>query len=398
MAVAGGPCPLRSTRDPLVFAPKVSDFFPCFYGNSVQKPPCKCRFVHAVAILCRFALLRVSMSAAALSGAAVRRDLYRADGVRITHDPFEPGMAEKYGLPGKTDNEGFDPYADSVGPGIYGGIVKRDDNGQVVVGLQYQNHNPHPGPVYAGGGYTPMSTALGSDAKVAALLDRYPDLTNDVSTGGAQPLHMCGMSQSNQHSAALLISRGADIEALDTYGMTPLHRCASNNLAAGAEALLAAGADPAHRGSVRLTPLELARQSGAAEVIRLLQRHGTQRSEVPIASIVVSGAGDTRVDGEYSATSANSVPVGFGKVCEQNGWDTQKMWKQLNGAASWYSASTGAYIYWNRSDRSWWIDEPDGQGVYKVEGPAHAPPQVGWSPLGLHQIPPALVATLRVPS
>ena len=74
------------------------------------------------------------MSAAALSGAAVRRDLYRADGVRITHDPFEPGMAEKYGAPGKTDSEGFDPYADSVGPGIYGGIVKRDANGQVIFG------------------------------------------------------------------------------------------------------------------------------------------------------------------------------------------------------------------------------------------------------------------------
>ena len=28
---------------------------------------------------------------------------YRADGVRITHDPFAPGMAEKYGMPGKTD-------------------------------------------------------------------------------------------------------------------------------------------------------------------------------------------------------------------------------------------------------------------------------------------------------
>ena len=243
-----------------------------------------------------------------------------------------------------------------------------------------------------------MSNALGSGAKVVALLDRYPDLINDVSTGGAQPLHMCGMSQSNQHSAALLISRGADIEALDTYGMTPLHRCASNNLAAGAEALLAAGADPAHRGSVRLTPLELARQSGAADVIRLLQKHGTERTEVPIASIVVSGAGDSRVDGEYSATSASVVPAGFGKVCEQNGWDTQQMWQKLNGKGSWFSADTGAYIYWNRSDRSWWIDEPEGHGVYKVAGPAHAPPQVGWSPLGAHQIPPALVAALRIPS
>ena len=30
-------------------------------------------------------------------------DHYRADGVRITHDPFAPGVAEKYGMPGKTD-------------------------------------------------------------------------------------------------------------------------------------------------------------------------------------------------------------------------------------------------------------------------------------------------------
>jgi len=36
---------------------------------------------------------------------------YRADGVRITHDPYATGMAEKYGQPGETDNEGFDPYA-----------------------------------------------------------------------------------------------------------------------------------------------------------------------------------------------------------------------------------------------------------------------------------------------
>jgi len=80
---------------------------------------------------------------------------YRKDGVRITHDPYAPGMADKYGTPGKTDNEGFDPYADTVGPGIYGGIVKRDNDGQVLTGQQYQNHNPRPGPIYAGGGYTP---------------------------------------------------------------------------------------------------------------------------------------------------------------------------------------------------------------------------------------------------
>merc|ERR1719335_714007 len=169
---------------------------------------------------------------------------YNHCGTRITHDPYAPGMAEKYGKPGETDNEGFDPYRDTVGPGIYGGIVQRDESGNVVIGKQYQNHNPRPGPVYAGGGYTP-STEMLTDVpgKLIPLLEKFPDLVNDVTTGGAQPLHMCGMSQGKQGAVTALVQRGADIEALDTYGMTPLHRMASNNLAAGAAQLLGAGAD-----------------------------------------------------------------------------------------------------------------------------------------------------------
>merc|ERR1719353_400560 len=173
---------------------------------------------------------------------------YRADGVRITHDPYARGMAEKYGAPGKTDADGFDPYADSVDPGIYGGTVKRDDMGQVVIGRQYQNHNPRPGPVYSGGGYTPTSKRLSDAAALEAWLNEHPDLVNEITTGGAQPLHNCGMSARNQGQVALLVSKGADIEAVDTYGYTPLHRMASNNLAAGAKALLEAGADPNFRG------------------------------------------------------------------------------------------------------------------------------------------------------
>jgi hypothetical protein len=34
--------------------------------------------------------------------------------------------------------------------------------------------------------------ALGDNAKVGSLLKKYPDLVNDIATGGAQPLHMCG--------------------------------------------------------------------------------------------------------------------------------------------------------------------------------------------------------------
>jgi len=174
---------------------------------------------------------------------------YRPDGVRITYDPYTKDIAEKYGEPGETCPEGFDPYNDSVGPGIYGGIVKRDSNGRVIIGKQYQNHNPRPGPIYGGGGYTPTTKALSDPKKLFQLLQKFPDLANDISTGGALPLHNCGMSRKNQAQVSILVQHGADIEAVDTYGYTPLHRMASNNLAIGCKLLLEAGADPNFTGS-----------------------------------------------------------------------------------------------------------------------------------------------------
>lgn len=198
---------------------------------------------------------------------------YRHDGVRITHDPYAPGMAEKYGRPGETDNDGFDPYSDSVGPGIYGGRVKRDEKGNILIGKQYQSHNPRPGPVYAGGGYTEMAQAIHRGPHVvAALLDAQPDLLEDVSTGGARPLHLCGMSRSGQASTELLVKRGADVNALDTYGYTPLIRMASNNLAEGALALLKGGADPSFVTDSGETAMTVARASAARDVLAILSK------------------------------------------------------------------------------------------------------------------------------
>ncbi len=218
-----------------------------------------------------FRVFSRSMSASGV-GPQVTAALFRADGVRITHDPFAPGMAEKYGLPGQTDDEGFDPYADSVGPGIYGGIVARDSAGAVVVGRQYQDHNPAPGPVYAGGGYTPTSRLLsaGDAAALGAWLDRFPDLANEVSTGGATPLHVCGMSRAAARLTGLVVARGGALEAVDTYGFRPLHRMASNNHAVGVRALLAAGADRGARTARGETALDIARASSAADVVALL--------------------------------------------------------------------------------------------------------------------------------
>jgi len=323
-------------------------------------------------------------------------DHYRADGVRICHDPYNPAMMEKYGKPGETDNEGFDPYADSVGPGIYGGVVKRDAEGQIIIGAQYQNHNPRPGPVYAGGGYTPINSALKDQNRLETLLGQFPDLVNDISTGGAQPLHMCGMSARNQDSVTMLVEHGADIEAMDTYGYTPLIRMASNNLASGAQALLEAGADPINEGMSGTSPMECAEESCARDVIKVLQNWGMDRNETEILKIKVSGSGVESVNGDYSSTSADSFPPGFDAVCKKQGWPTEKMWKKLNSGRQWFRADNEAYIYWNSLDTCWWIDKPDGMGVFKSLAPKWAPPQHGWKPLCSEaKILPQCVATFR---
>jgi Ankyrin repeats (many copies) len=219
----------------------------------------------------------ISKSSALAMSTSSDSGYFRKDGVRITHDPYAPGMAEKYGIEGETDPDGFDPYADTVGPGIYGGSVERDPStGEVVIGQQYQNHNHRPGPVYDGKGYSLMSRAIhaGPDT-VKKILEDYPDLKEEISTGGARPLHMCGMSRKGQLSTQVLIDAGANIYAQDTYGYTPLHRMASNNLAIGGEALVKAGHDPnAAMGGADSTPIQIARRSRAIQFLMKMQELG----------------------------------------------------------------------------------------------------------------------------
>merc|ERR1719245_577851 len=108
------------------------------------------------------------------------------------------------------DPDGFDPYADTVGAGIYSGNVKRDEQGNILIGKQYQNHNKQPGPIYDGTGYTPMAKAIhtGKAKNVVALLEAHPEMVNEISTGGATPLHTAGMSHKGQMVTQTLIDYG----------------------------------------------------------------------------------------------------------------------------------------------------------------------------------------------
>lgn len=103
--------------------------------------------------------------------------------------------------------------------------------------------------------------------------EKYPDLVNEISTGGATPLHMCGMSKNSQIATTTIIKYGGNIEAVDTYGFRPLHRMASNNLAIGAESLLIAGANPLSKTLQGETAMQIAQLSRAKNVISVLQKY-----------------------------------------------------------------------------------------------------------------------------
>lgn len=82
------------------------------------------------------------------------------------------------------------------------------------------------GPVYAGGGYTPLVQAirLGTSA-VEEILAECPEAVNEVTTGGATPLHMCGMSQKNQLMTAILIEKGGDMYVISIVHQLDLILC-----------------------------------------------------------------------------------------------------------------------------------------------------------------------------
>jgi hypothetical protein len=99
-------------------------------------------------------------------------------------------------------------------------------------------------------GYTKIATVIqsGDATRLEALLkaaggdEESSKLANLVMTGGARPLHMCGMGRGKDRSEMIkiLISYRADVNAKDNYEMTPMERLSSNQVA-GNQVLRAAG-------------------------------------------------------------------------------------------------------------------------------------------------------------
>jgi len=154
---------------------------------------------------------------------------------------------------------GWNLPIDVVGAGVYGGIVKRDDSGKVVIGDEWPEDNfapPAHNPVHSKGpfldyskltssnrGYTEIARVIqrGQVSELEKLFERaqsseQAQLANLVMTGGARPLHMCGMGRGGDTSEIIrtLLRYGADVNAKDNYEYTPMDRLASNSVAGNA--------------------------------------------------------------------------------------------------------------------------------------------------------------------
>ena len=114
-----------------------------------------------------------------------------------------------------------------------------------------------------------------------------------------------------------------------------------------------------------------------------------------MSKVSVDGAGLDVVNGLYSI-GPDSIPDGFAKTCVEMGWNSQEMWDKLYDTGTpWFKHDDNdSYIYRNKLDGRWWIDEPSGAGVFIIPSSSKVPPEKGWQALNQEYEPTPRV-TLR---
>ncbi|KAL8301067.1 hypothetical protein RB593_000054 [Gaeumannomyces tritici] len=107
----------------------------------------------------------------------------------------------------------------------------------------------------------------------AVFLDRGADIEAQ-NESGETPLHVATRS-ANEDCLMVLLSRGADTETKSgRHALTPLQIAVLNDQAAIAKLLLGRGADTENRDDDGMTPMHNATQYGALDCIKILEAHG----------------------------------------------------------------------------------------------------------------------------
>jgi ankyrin repeat protein len=122
------------------------------------------------------------------------------------------------------------------------------------------------------------AAAVGAAERLLGLLAVDPSLVSARSDDGFTPLHFAAFFGHPQ-AAQVLIDHGADLEAPSTNRefapqARPLHSAAASRSRAVCALLLEAGADPNARQHGGFTPLLEAAQHGDTELAELLLQHG----------------------------------------------------------------------------------------------------------------------------
>jgi ankyrin repeat protein len=127
---------------------------------------------------------------------------------------------------------------------------------------------------FSGDGWTPLhlAAAFGSPQAVATLLAVGASV-DEVSRNPQQnrPLHAALALGKNVDTVRLLLEHGAQANATQAGGFTPIFSGAIANRHDLAEILLAHGAEPRHKNDQGKTPAEFARERGHAELADWLE-------------------------------------------------------------------------------------------------------------------------------
>lgn len=131
---------------------------------------------------------------------------------------------------------------------------------------------------FSGDGWTPLhlAAAFADPEAVRFLLERGADVhTVSRNPQQNQPLHAALALSGDFETIRLLLDAGAEVNATQAGGFTPLHSAASAGRREAAELLVARGADPAQADHHGNPPAHYARQRGHAALAEWLDSADT---------------------------------------------------------------------------------------------------------------------------